>query len=107
MDTQIKPEMRVFQTGDKFKVLKVKGLKGAVMPSHFSTKEAVIIVLEGEAILNLSEKQIHLKAKDSAIIPANEIHTLQITETLLANVIMEMDSDIKFEGNNSIKRNTN
>lgn len=96
MNTQTKPEMSVSQIGNTFKVLHVKGVKGAEMPSHFSTKEAVIIVLQGEAILSLTEKKIHLKAHDSAIIPANEIHTLQIIETLQADVIMEIDSDIKF-----------
>lgn len=97
MNKQSKPEMSIIQTGSKFKVLKVTGIKGAEMPSHFSTKEAVIIVLKGEAILNLTEKKIHLKTNDSAIIPANEAHTLQITEIFEASVIMEIDSDIKFE----------
>lgn len=96
MDIQTKPEMSIAQKGERFKVLKVTGIKGMQMPSHFSTKEAVIIVLQGEAILNLTEKQIHLKANDSAIIPANEPHTLLIKETLQANVIMEIDSEIKF-----------
>lgn len=98
MNVQIKPEMSILQIGNKFKVLKVTGVKGAEMPSHFSTKEAVIIVLQGEAILSLSAKQIHLKTNDSAIIPANEAHTLQIKEAFQADVIMEIDSDIKFAG---------
>lgn len=96
MNTQTKPEMSIAQTGNRFKVLKVTGIKEMQMPFHYSTMEAVIIVLQGEAILNLTEKKVHLKANDSAIIPANEPHTLLIKETFLANVIMEIDSEIKF-----------
>ena len=96
MDKQPKPEMTLAHTGATYKILKVTGIKGMEMPSHISTKEAVIVVLQGAATINLTEKQIHLKVNDSAIIPANESHTLSIKEDFQANVIMEVDSEIKF-----------
>jgi len=40
------------------------------MPSYFSTKEAMVLVLKGEAVLELTMKAVHLKANDSTIIPA-------------------------------------
>ncbi len=96
MDIPTKPKMSIVQTGSRFKVLKVTGTKGMQMPSHLSTKEAVIIVLQGEALLDLTGKQFHLNVNDSAIIPANEPHTLLIKDTFQANVIMEIESEIKF-----------
>lgn len=99
MEIQTKPEMIVSQKGEQFKVLKVTGTKGVEMPSHFSTKEAVIIVLRGEAVLKLTMKEVHLKANESTIIPAKEPHILMIKEDFQANVIMEIDSEIKFVTN--------
>lgn len=96
MITPTKPEMSIDKTGNRFKVLKVTGKEGSQMPSHFSTKEAVIIVLQGEAILNLTETKIYLKVNDTAIIPANEPHTLEIKGNFHATVIMEVDSAIQF-----------
>lgn len=96
MELQTKPEMIVSQTGDRFKILRVTAIKDMVMPSHFSTKEAVIIVLKGEAVLRLTEKEVHLKTNESTIIPAGEPHILTIKEDFQANVIMEIDSEIKF-----------
>ena len=67
-----------------------------VMPSHLSTKEAVIIILKGEAVIKLTNKEIHLKINESAIIPAKEPHILIIKKDLEANVIMKTDSEIEF-----------
>ena len=96
METLTKPEMVVRQVGDKYKILNVSGAEGAQMPLHITTKEAVIIVLQGEAILKLQNREIHLRTNDSAIIPAQAPHTLQIEKDFEANVIMEIDSEIKF-----------
>ncbi|MEO6903824.1 MAG: cupin domain-containing protein [Bacteroidia bacterium] len=95
-ETLTKPEMTVSQIGEHFKILKVKGIKGMEMPSHISTREAVIIVIKGEAVLKLPNKEINLKANESTIIPAKEPHTLTINEDFQANVIMEIESEIKF-----------
>lgn len=96
METQTKPGMIVSQTGRKFKILEVTAIKGMVMPLHYSTKEAVIIVLKGEAVLRLNEKDVDLKTNENSIIPAGNPHTLLIKEDFRARVIMEIDSEIKF-----------
>lgn len=69
------------------------------IPSHFSTKEAVIIILKGEVVLKLTNKEINLKTNESTIIPAKEPHKLMIKKAFQANVIMEIDSEIKFKTN--------
>lgn len=99
MEIQTKPEMIVSKIGEQFKLLKVTGLKGMEMPSHISTNEAVIVVLKGEALLRLTDREIYLKTNDSTIIPAREPHTLTITENFQANVIMGINSEIKFVNN--------
>lgn len=96
METQTIPQMSILQTGKEYKILRVSGEKGSQMPAHFCTKEAIIIVQEGIALLKLTAQDIHLKKNDSAIIPAGELHTLIVQENFQATVIMGIDSDIKF-----------
>lgn len=99
METQAMPQMSISKIGKKYKILQVTGEKGTQMPSHFCTKEAIILVQEGVAVLKLTAKEIHLKRNDSAIIPAEEPHALMIQENFQAIVIMEIGSEIKFVNN--------
>lgn len=94
-----KPEMNILKMGKEYKIMHVKGDKGSQMPSHFSTKEAIIIVLKGEVLLKFKDKEINLIPDDSVIIPASESHSLFIKENFEANVIMAIDSEIKFNNN--------
>lgn len=96
MKTLNKPEMTPLKVGDYFKVLQVTGDLGMTMPEHCSTKEAVIIVQKGKAILKLKEIEHTLGIHETFIIPAGENHELQITENFRAVVIMETDSEINF-----------
>ena len=91
--------MSILKTGKEYKLLKVTGGKGSQMPNHYSTKEAIIIVLKGEALLKFQDKEINLIPDDSAIIPASVSHSLFIKENFEAYVIMAIDSEIKFDNN--------
>jgi len=100
MDNQLKPQMSLFQKGEKFKALKVSGNANAKMPLHFATREVVIFIEKGEALLGISDREITLKAGDSQIIPAMQPHTLLIKDDFQAIVIMEIESEIKFAQTN-------
>ncbi len=96
MKTQNIPKLVTIKTGASFKVHEVTGQAGMVMPLHFSTREAVVIVQEGSAILNIDEQKVHLKRNDSYIIPANKNHSLFLESEFKSLVIMALDSDIEF-----------
>lgn len=99
METQTKPQMSILKSGKEYKILNVTGVKGAQMPPHYSTKEAIIILLNGEALLKMEGKDIRLLPGEFIIIPAAEPHALYIKEDFEANVIMAIDSEIKFINN--------
>ena len=99
--------MSILKTGKEYKILHVKGNKGSQMPSHFSTKEAIIIVLKGEVLLKFQDKEMNLIPDDSAIIPASVSHSLFIKENFEAYVIMAIDSEIKFDNNYNKNKNGN
>jgi len=96
MKTINKPELVTLATGALFKVLKVTGQSVMQMPLHYSTKEAVLIVLEGIALLKIDEKEHLLQAGDSFIIPARQNHNLSLKSDIKALVIMPLDSNIEF-----------
>lgn len=48
-----KPKISLLISGEMYKVYEVTGRAGMVMPKHYSTKEAVIIIKEGSALLEL------------------------------------------------------
>lgn len=90
------PEINISSKGQIYKIFEVTGNWGEVMPRHLSTKEAVVIVQEGKAILMINNENINLKKNDVYIIPASVIHSLLIIEKFKSIVIMENDSEIQF-----------
>ena len=91
-----KPELRPLQKGHSMKTLQVKGRAGMTMPSHHSTKEAVIVVQEGEALLKMPESDHLLKKGSTFIIPAGMKHTLTVHNDFQAIAIMAVDSEINY-----------
>ena len=96
MKTINKPELVTLATGASIKVLKVTGQSGMQMPLHYGTEEAVFIVQEGSALLNIDEKEHLLQAGDSFIIPARQNHNLSLKKNFKALVIMPLNSNIEF-----------
>lgn len=96
MKVMDKPELTPLKTGDSIKTIQVRGKTGMTMPPHHSTKEAVIVVLEGRALLKMPESEHALKVGSTFIIPAKKEHTLSIQEDFKAIAIMAIDSEINF-----------
>jgi quercetin dioxygenase-like cupin family protein len=92
-----KPQLTPLGKGVSIKTLQVTGLSGMIMPPHHSTKEAVIVVLEGQALLKMPGSKHLLKEGFSFIIPAGEEHTLTIQQDFKAIAIMAVDSEINFD----------
>lgn len=90
------PQVTILQSGNSVKVLQVTGDEGMNMPEHFCTKEAVIIIQKGSAVLKMNGKEYSLIQAQSFIIPAGTGHTLSIKERFRAIVMMSIDSEIKF-----------
>ncbi len=96
MEVMHKPELMPLEIGDSIKTLQVKGLAGMIMPPHHSTKEAVIVVQEGQALLKMPGSDHLLKKGTTFIVPAGKEHTLTIQKDFKAIAIMAIDSQIIF-----------
>ena len=91
------PKLSILQMGETFKVYEVIGKAGMKMPKHYSTKEAVILVKEGSARLQISEDEHILSKGSTFVIPAGKSHFLELLADFRANVIMENTSNIEFD----------
>jgi quercetin dioxygenase-like cupin family protein len=91
-----KPEVTLLQKGVVFKILQVTGEKDMLMPKHISTKEAVIVIAEGYAIIEIASVEHLLKKGDSIIIPATAPHSLLVITSFKAIVMMPVESEIEY-----------
>lgn len=96
MEVMNKPQLVPLEMGDSIKTLQIMGLAGMIMPPHHSTKEAVIVVLEGQALLKMPESDHFLKKGSTFIIPAGKEHTLTVQKDFKAIAIMAIDSEINY-----------
>lgn len=90
------PQLVLLDNKEQHKVYQVTGGAGISMPEHISTKEAVVIIQEGEVVLNIQNQNYYLKQNDVFIIPAGVQHSLSIEKDFKAVVIMDIDSQIEF-----------
>ncbi len=97
MENSNKPEMTPLNNGEMFKTLKITAKAGMEMPLHHSTKEAVIVVLKGEAVLKMPNGNHILAQGITFIIPPRIEHSLKINSDFHAIAIMENTSAIEFK----------
>ncbi len=58
-----KPEVTLLKKGVVFKILQVTGEKDMQMPKHISTKEAVIVIAEGNAIIEIASSRAFIEKR--------------------------------------------
>ena len=97
MEAITQPTLHPLKTGEALQLLEASGKAGMKVPSHHSTKEAVIVVRKGTASLEFKDDQHLLHEGDSFFIPAGKVHSLSLKSNFKALVIMPVDSSIKFE----------
>ena len=91
-----RPTMVPLKMGDEFKSYVVSGKKGMEMPEHISTKEAVVMIKKGKALLKIDNSEQELNTNELHIIPAGKPHSLLLLEDFEAFALMQTDSEIEF-----------
>lgn len=97
MEVLNRPELTHLQVGKNLKILQIKALSGMDMPMHHSTKEALIVVIEGEAILKTKDAAYSLGKGSSMVIPEGLEHSLTVLKEFQAFAIMAKDAHINFK----------
>lgn len=97
MKTSDLPEMIPLKNGESFKVMQINAKAGMQMPTHHSTREAIIVIQEGQAWLKIDKVKHLLQKGNTFIIPAQQDHTLSVKAKFKALLIMSLDSEIEFQ----------
>lgn len=97
METIRTPEIEILHQGQSLKVLRVTGESGMHMPTHHSTKEAVLICQNGSAVLNMDGKDQNITEGESLVIPGGAVHSLSPNADFVAFVVMDIKSTIIFK----------
>ncbi len=69
---------------------------GQIMPRHYATADAFMLVQKGVSKLSLSGNTHILQAGATFHIPANEPHLLEIISDFQAYVVMASEARIEF-----------
>ena len=88
--------MDQLHSNNDFKILSVELPSGKIMPRHYATSDAFIIVNFGLALLILKNETVELKQGVTFAIPALEPHILKIVENFNAYIVMASNAEIKF-----------
>lgn len=90
-----KPKVRSLARGEKFNAKQMEAKAGDLLPRHRANIESVLIVMEGECIIELDGTNNTLKQGDSFIVPPEMEH--QITAVKDFKAIHVMTNDIVFD----------
>jgi quercetin dioxygenase-like cupin family protein len=96
MKTLNMPELIALNAVDTFKILQVSGNAGMKMPLHHVTKETVVMVQKGSALLTMDEEQHMLMEGSTFVIPARQNYSFSLKTGFKALMITSQDTKIKF-----------
>lgn len=95
MEKVTKPTITLLAKGEKFQAKQMEAKAGDLLPRHLANIESVLIILEGECMLNLKGADHHLRKGDSFIVPPKIEHQIRaVTDFKAAHV---MTNDIEFQ----------
>lgn len=73
----------------------MKGTDGTEFSRHAASLESVLVVLDGSCTLTLADAAHELRAGDTFVVPADEIH--QVAGTPDFTAVHVMPKDIRFD----------
>jgi len=96
MEKVTKPKIKLLATGEIFEAKQMEARAGELLPKHIASIESVLVVLQGECVLNLDGIDHTLKRGDSFIVPPDIVHQIRAMEDFKAVHVMTKDIQFKF-----------
>jgi quercetin dioxygenase-like cupin family protein len=66
--------------------------KGQGLSEHTAPFDALVHIIDGEAVVTISGKDLHMKAGEMTVMPANEPHALKAVERFKMMLVMVKDT---------------
>ena len=95
MDKISQPIIKVLASGNNLIAKQMQANSGEILPEHLASLESILLVQEGECILNLSGEDHVLKQGHAFVVPPKIRHQIKVNKDFKA--IHFMPKDIKFE----------
>jgi quercetin dioxygenase-like cupin family protein len=94
-----RPEVSTIYDGAEETVLQGKSDSAAFMPEHFSTREAIVVVVEGEVRIHYTDlgEEAGVAAGDTHVIQPKVWHSLSADGPFRLFLIYPTGAEIKFE----------
>ncbi len=80
--------------GDVLVTKRMVGTEGTAFPRHTASLESALVILEGACTITFTDATHELRAGDTFIVPADEVH--QISGTPDFTAVHVMPKDIRF-----------
>lgn len=95
MATVTRPKVTLLEKGEKLTTKLMETDAGNLLPRHKASLESVLVVVEGECVLELDGTDHVLAQGASMIVPANVWHQIRANQDLKA--VHAMPTAIRFE----------
>lgn len=95
MGKVVNPNVKLLAKGDMFSAKQMGAKAGELLPKHTASIESVVIMMEGECVINLDGIDYVLKQGDSFIVPPRVVHQIRAVDDFKA--VHVMTNDIEFE----------
>ncbi|MFA5670032.1 MAG: cupin domain-containing protein [Balneolaceae bacterium] len=95
MGNVVNPTVKLLAKGEMLSAKQMSAKAGDLLPKHTANTESVVLMMEGECVIDLDGTNHILKPGDSIIIPPAVMHQIRAVEDFKA--IHVMTNDIKFE----------
>lgn len=83
-------------SGQNYKILNAQIPGGGVMPEHYATSDAFVIVRKGEANINFIDGNIvNIKEGTTYLIPGNKQHNLKVVKDFDAIIVIGPEAKIE------------
>lgn|SRR5690554_4482101 len=95
MKTVTSPKVMLLAKGNEISIKQMEAKAESLLPKHTATTESVLVVLEGECVLNLAGNEHILREGDSFLVPAVLVHQIRVIKNFKA--LHMMPNNIEFE----------
>lgn len=96
MKKVVNPKVKQLSKGKDLNVKQMAAKAGDLLPKHLANVESILIMIEGECIINLDGEEFTLKEEDSFIVPAKVIHQIEAIKDFRAYHVMPNNIEFDF-----------
>lgn len=95
MEKVTKPNVKTLTSGHKLIAKQMQANAGELLPAHLANLESILMIQEGECVLNIEKEDHVLKQGDAFVVPPEIKHQIKANKDFKA--VHFMPKHIKFE----------